>query len=109
MTRLSAELRVDANQRKMLLENQLHYQVSENSKADATIGWLTTEPQTNVKFHLMDSANDFAINETTGRLKTRHPLDREQKDRHHLVVEVVDSLSSKQIDTAQILVDVLDV
>jgi hypothetical protein len=90
----------------MLLENQLHYQLSENSKADSTVGWLLTEPGSNVKFRMVDSTTDFIVNTTTGRLKTKRPLDREKKDRHQLVIEVVES---EKLDLAHIFVDVLDV
>jgi hypothetical protein len=107
---MSAELRVDASKRKMFIENQLHYQLSENSKADTTVGWLLTEPGSNVKFHLAEPTNDFfLINSTTGRLKTKRPLDRELKDRHRLTIEIVDLVTAKQIDSAQVLIDVLDV
>lgn len=93
----------------MLLENRLHYQLNENSKADTTVGLLVTEPGSDAKFRLVDSTNDFVVNATTGRLKTKRPLDREQKDRHRLTVEVVNSATTKQIDLAQVLIDVLDV
>lgn len=108
MTRLSAELRVGDKESPKFIENQLHYQIDENSRSDVTIGWLMTDSTRNTKFRLIDST-DFVINSTTGRLKTRHSLDREQKSRHDLKLELIDSTNSKQIDMASVQIDVLDV
>ncbi|KAI6184049.1 hypothetical protein M3Y97_00554600 [Aphelenchoides bicaudatus] len=57
----------------------------------------------------MNLSNDFIVDATTGRLKTKRPLDRELQEQHNLVVEAIDSLNSKQVDSAQVLIDVLDV
>jgi hypothetical protein len=108
MTRMSAELRLDIKSSPKLSEHELHYQISENSRADTTVGWLKMDSECDARFHLVDST-DFTINSTSGQLKTRHPLDREKQHRHELKVEVFDSKTEKQLDAANVIVDVLDV
>lgn len=105
MARLSAELRVGEPKQPHFVENELQYQISENSKPDSTIGWLQTDSDSNIKYRL--NSDDFAINSTTGRIKTRHSLDREQKSQHNLKIELMNG--QNLIDTANVKIDVLDV
>lgn len=100
----SAELRIGEHKRARFVDKYLHYQISENGKPDATIGWLMATDN-NVKFNLLDST-DFVVNSTSGELKTRHALDREQKSVYNLKAELIGA--SQTFDIAEITIDVLD-
>jgi hypothetical protein len=108
LTSFPAELRIGLPKRPSFVDKHLHYQISENAKSDSTIGWIMVENNQNARFKLLDST-DFVINITSGELKTRHSLDREQKSAYNLKVELIDATTSESIDIRNIRIDILDV
>ena len=57
-----------------------------------------------ISYHLSDGNGDFGINETTGQIFTRTPLDREMIDRYQMTVRAADQGIPSLTGTATVLV-----